>query len=123
MLKTFLSDLGVLSIFCSSKSFCHKPYFRASPKHWQNAKSFLPPSILQEYNLGWKGGKPIAQMALWDVLVLPVVLENPSGTLTTYTACVLGAKPLQGVGIGKSFLPEDSCLTVMVRMAWYGLYI
>lgn len=80
-------------------------------------KAFSSPSILQEYNLGWKGGKLTAQMALWDVLVLPVVLENLSGTLTTCTAHVLGVKPLQGVGIRKSFLPEDRCPTVMVRSA------
>lgn len=72
--------------------------------------------------MGWKGGELTAQMALWDVLVLPVVLENPSGTLTTCTAHALGVKPLQGVGIGKSFLPEDSCPTVIVRSAWHVLY-
>lgn len=63
------------------------------------------------------GGKLTAQMAFWGVLVFPVVLG-----LITCTAHVLGGKPLQGVGIGKSFLPEDGCPTVLVRSAWYVLY-
>lgn len=61
-------------------------------------------------------------MALWDALVFPVVLENPSGTLTTHTVHVLEAKSLQVVGTGKSFIPEDTCATVMLRSAWNVLY-
>lgn len=38
----------------------------------------------------------MAEITLREVLVLPVVLENLSGTLTTCTAHVLGAKALQG---------------------------
>lgn len=59
-------------------------------------------------------------MALWDALVLPVVLGNPSGTLSTCTVHVLEATSLQGVGTGKSFIPEDTCATV--RSAWNVLY-
>lgn len=70
---------------------------------------------------GW-GGTLIAQMALWDALVLPVVLGNPSGTLTTHTVHGLEAKSLQGVRPGKSFISEDTCATAMVRCAWNVLY-
>lgn len=47
--------------------------------------------------------------------MLLVVLENLSGTLTTCTAQVLGAKALQGG------LPEDIRPTVTKRSAWYVL--
>lgn len=49
----------------------------------------------------WAGrGKLMAQMALWDALVFPVVLGNPSGTLTTNAVQGLEAKSLQGAGLG-----------------------
>lgn len=63
-------------------------------------------------------GKGMAQLALWDALGLPVLLGNPSGTLATHTAHGLEAKSLQGVGTGKSFIPEDTGATVIVRCAW-----
>lgn len=46
-------------------------------------------------------------MALWDALVFPVALGNPSGTLTINTVHGLEAKSLQGVGLGNPlFLKE-----------------
>jgi len=78
------------------------PCFRASLKHWQNAKKLL--------SITWVGSG--TQTAVWDVLVFfwktPDHLHCP--------------KSLQGVGIRSSFLPEDSCPTVSVRSAQYVLH-
>lgn len=122
LLRTFLTDLGFvhfLLLWSFLVNYMLQCFTQALAKH----KKFSPilPSCR---NTTWagRGGKLIAQMALWDALVLPVVLENPSGTLTTHTVHVLEAKPLQVVGTGKSFIPEDTCATVMLRSAWNVSY-